>query len=85
LDLYVTSNFLHFAIFLFIVSSIVMYTVSLTAPAYTAEKLKNVVYVKPERSGEGFNPTNRDFWLTIALIAGVLLIWFVFSPLALGG
>lgn len=85
LDLFVTSNFLHFAIFLFIVSGVVMYTVSLTAPAYSAEKLNNVVYKRPARSVEGFNITNRDFWLTLALIASVLLIWFIFSPMVMAG
>ncbi|MEZ5057123.1 MAG: hypothetical protein R2879_08820 [Saprospiraceae bacterium] len=84
LDLFVNSNFLHFAIFLFIISSLTMILVSYTAPAFSAEKLKNVVYVKPEKSGEGFNPGNRDFWLTLALIAAVLLIWIIFSPIVLG-
>ncbi|MEO1713038.1 MAG: sodium:solute symporter, partial [Bacteroidota bacterium] len=76
----ITTNFLHYAIFIFVVCSIVMVLVSLTAPQDSDEKLKNVTYEKPENDEMGFNPKNQDFWLTILLIAGVILVWLLFSP-----
>jgi solute:Na+ symporter, SSS family len=79
LHLFVKSNFLHFAIFLFAVCSAVLVLVSLTAPPHPAEKLKDVTYVRPEK-GAGFSPTNRDFWLTLLLIVAVIALWIVFSP-----
>ena len=78
-------NFLHFAIILFVICSLVMILVSLTAPQHSAEKLKNVTYEKPEDRTSGFSPANRDFWLTIILIAAILVLWLVFSPLGIGG
>lgn len=81
-EMFVKSNFLHFAIFLFLVCSVVMLIVSKTAPAPSAEKLKNVTY---ERIGgaEGFNAGNRDFWITLILISAVILLWVLFSPIVL--
>lgn len=79
IGLFVSSNFLHFAIFLFAVCSAVMVGMSLTAPQHSAEKLKNVTYERPEGKA-GFHPSNRDFWLTILLIAAVIILWIVFSP-----
>lgn len=80
LGLYTNSNFLHFAIFLFVVCSAVMIGMSLTAPQHSDEKLANVTYVKPAKSDQGFNPANRDFWLTMVLIAAVIGLWILFSP-----
>ncbi|MDZ4680122.1 MAG: sodium:solute symporter [Saprospiraceae bacterium] len=82
-DTYASINFLHFAIFLFIVSAIIMVIVSRTAPAYGPEKLKNVTYERTEDHTEAFTFANRDFWITILIIAGVLAIWFIFSPLGI--
>jgi SSS family solute:Na+ symporter len=80
LGFFVNTNFLHFAIFLFAVSAIVLVLVSLTAPQHSDAKLKHVTYEKPEDASSGFNPGNRDFWLTMLLIAAVIVLWIVFSP-----
>jgi SSS family solute:Na+ symporter len=77
-------NFLHFAIILFVICTVVMVLVSLTAPQHSPEKLKNVTYEKPEDRTAGFSPANRDFWLTVILIAAILTIWLVFSPFGIG-
>ena len=77
-------NFLHFAIILFVICSVVMVLVSLTAPQHSPEKLKNVTYEKPQDRTTGFSPANRDFWLTVILIAAILVIWLVFSPFGIG-
>ncbi|MCB9303349.1 MAG: sodium/solute symporter [Lewinellaceae bacterium] len=78
-------NFLHFAIVLFVISAVVMVVMSLLKPQDPPEKLKNVTYEKPEDKATGFGPGNKDFWLTILLIAAILIIWLVFSPYGLGG
>lgn len=83
-EYFVSINFLHYAIFLFIVCSVVMILVSLTAPQHSDEKLKNVTYERPEGGGS-FNPSSRDFWFTIALIVMVLILWVVFSPYGIAG
>lgn len=77
-------NFLHFAIILFVICAVIMILVSLTAPQHSDEKLKNVTYEKPEIGKGSFAPQNRDFWLTLLLIAIILTIWLVFSPIGLG-
>ncbi len=77
-------NFLHFAIVLFIICAAIMVLVSLTAPQHSDEKLKNVTYEKPEIGKGAFSPQNRDFWLTLLLIAIILTIWLVFSPIGFG-
>lgn len=77
-------NFLHFAIILFVISSIIMIVVSLTAPQHSEEKLKNVTYTKPLKGQAAFSSKNPDFWLTLLLIAIILTIWVLFSPLVFG-
>ena len=83
LGYFVGVNFLHYAIFLFVVCSVVMVLVSLTAPQHSAEKLKNVTYERPA-GGSSFNPSNPDFWWTVGLVAVVLALWVIFSPLGIG-
>jgi SSS family solute:Na+ symporter len=78
LQYFATINFLHFALFLFLLCALVLVAVSLTAPAHSAEKLKNVTYERIEEHQSIFS--NRDFWLTISLIVLVIVIWIVFSP-----
>lgn len=72
-------NFLHFAIFLFIVCSAVFVGVSLTAPPASEEKLANLTY-----STRRFAVTNpawkrRDIKLSIILAAVVGLVWLYFT------
>lgn len=81
-DTFVGINFLHYAIIIFVVSTIVMFAVSRTAPAPSAEKLKNVTYERPT-AGSGFHPSNSDFWLTLLLIVVIIVMWIVFSPLGI--
>ncbi|MBR9919304.1 MAG: sodium/solute symporter [Bacteroidetes bacterium] len=83
LEYFVGVNFLHYAIFLFAVCAIVLILVSRTAPQHSAEKLENVTYKPPTDRSTGFNPSNRDFWLTIILILAVIAIWLIFSPFGL--
>ncbi len=81
IDLFVGINFLHFALYLFIICGLILFIASRTAPAPTVEKLKGVTYSK---SVENFFEVNRrDILLTIGLIVIVLFIWFAFSPVIL--
>ena len=73
-----TMNFLHFAIALFLICSIVMILVSLTSPAPAPEKLINVTYKRPEPGEKSFTLSNPDVWLTFLLIAAVVALWLIF-------
>lgn len=81
LHAFATINFLHFALFLFLLCTIIMILVSLTAPMHSPEKLLNVTYERAAKST--FTPKSRDFWLTLIVIACVIIIWIIFSPLVL--
>ncbi len=70
-------NFLHYALFLFLVCGVILILVSLTAPAQSEEQLKLVTYKRtPSVKGEGYS---SDFWLTALLIACVIFVWILFS------
>lgn len=76
-------NFLHYALFLFLVCGVILILVSLTAPQQSEEQLKLVTYKHtPSVKGEGHS---TDFWLTILLIGCVIFLWVLFSPWGLGG
>lgn len=83
LELFALSNFLHFAIFLFLICAAILIIGSLLSPAPSPEKLQNVTFVKGQGEGS-FNLGNRDAVLTLILIAAVLVIWLYLSPLGIG-
>jgi SSS family solute:Na+ symporter len=85
LEYLVTMNFLHFAIFLFVVCSAMLIIASLSAPQHSAEKLKNVTYEPPADGEASFNLKNQDVWLTLLLFVAVLIVWIFFSPWGLAG
>ncbi len=71
-------NFLHFALFLFLICGAILILVSLTAPAQSEDQLKLVTYKRtPSVKGEGYS---TDFWVTMLLIACVIFLWILFSP-----
>ena len=81
IDLLVGPNFLHFALYLFLFCSIVMIGVSMTAPQHSDEKLKGVTF---DKTAEDFFEVRKiDVNYTIGLIALVLFIWYLFSPVGL--
>jgi SSS family solute:Na+ symporter len=76
-------NFLHYALFLFLVCGVILILVSLTAPQQSEEQLKLVTYKRtPSVKGEGYS---TDFWLTLLLIGCVIFLWVLFSPWGLAG
>ncbi len=81
-DLIVGPNFLHFAIYLFVICTVILVLVSMTAPQHSAEKLKGVTF---DKTAEDFFEVRKiDVNTTIGLVVLVLFIWYLFSPLGLG-
>jgi SSS family solute:Na+ symporter len=81
LQLMLDINFLHYAIFLFIFSVLVLMLFSKWGTPKKEELLKLVTFSKKE-----LNVTfkwSTDTVLTLILIACVLLLWIVFSPLGI--
>ncbi|MBL7861302.1 MAG: sodium:solute symporter [Cyclobacteriaceae bacterium] len=76
-------NFLHYALFLFLFCAVILILVSLTAPQQSDEQLKLVTYQK--QRGEKSTGFKTDLWLTLLLIAAVLVLWILFSPWGLAG
>ena len=74
-------NFLHYALYLFLFSGALMMLVSKMGLPESAEKLRLVTFQKSDFKKK-FKLTPDVMW-TILLIALVLLIWFVFSPLGI--
>ncbi|MCG3158484.1 MAG: Sodium/glucose cotransporter [bacterium] len=72
-------NFLHFAVFLFIVCSAILVAVSLTAPAHSEAQLADVTY--STYRGPQENPARRrlDVQLSIVLALAVATVWLYFS------
>jgi SSS family solute:Na+ symporter len=70
-----TANFLHYAIFIFVVCAAVLVVVSLLTPAPDEAKLEGLTYGTTERT-----PTKRsDLMLAAGLLVGVLATWLYFS------
>lgn len=76
-------NFLHFALFLFLICGAILILVSFTAPAQSEEQLKLVTYKRtPSVKGESHS---TDFWLTLLLVGCVIFLWILFSPWGIAG
>ena len=73
----VTMNFLHYAIFLFVVSIAVMVTVSLSTTK-TAKEVDPVLVYQKNAEDKPSLWTNKEFYLTLAIIAVVLVMWVWF-------
>ena len=72
-------NFLHFAIFLFVICSTVLIAVSYTSPAPDVEKIRSITF-GPKDDGEKATAINRiDLSLTILLLFMVGSVWIIFG------
>jgi len=81
IEYFVGINFLHFALLLFILSTIILFAGSMLRPKHSDEKLDGLIFSK---IGDNFFEVKRkDVILTFALIAIVAIIWIVFSPLGI--
>lgn len=79
---FLTINFLHFALFLFIFCSIILMVVSKMGEPQPPETLKLVTFQK--ESTATTSKMSTDMILTLVLAALVLLLWLVFSPWGMG-
>ncbi len=74
-------NFLHYAIYLFIFSVLVLMIFSKMGTPKRADLLELVTFSKEELNAKF--KWSTDAFLTILLIACVLLLWIIFSPLGI--
>ena len=72
---FATINFLHFALFLFVVCSVILILGSLLAPAPDAEKIAKVTYHKIDEGSD----RKTDAILSIVLVIMILILWAWFS------
>ncbi|KAA3616469.1 MAG: sodium transporter [Calditrichaeota bacterium] len=78
---YATLNFLHFAIYLFVVCSAVLVLVSFTAPAPSSQKLNGVTFSPGCLTPADSCPKHRltDMRLTLVLCVLAFLVWIYFT------
>ena len=81
-----TINFLHFAVLLFVISTVVLFVVSLLTPPPSPEKTQGLTYGKPAVSApvvavtgvETGSARRFEIGLSIALAAAIGVLWYVF-------
>jgi SSS family solute:Na+ symporter len=73
-------NFLHFAVFLFVVCSVILLVVSLATPAPAADKTAGLTFEtkRPAESTSNAAWRARDRILSIVLVICVLAVWIYF-------
>lgn len=82
LAFYLDINFLHFALFLFILCAIILIVVSKLTTPQPIESLELVTFQKSRSTSS--STRTLDVYLTIGLIALVLILWGLFSPWGIG-
>lgn len=77
---YATMNFLHFAIFLFVVCSVILVVVSLATPPPPPEKVSGLTFATKTAETTTGEPRWRrtDLALSIGLVACVMAVWIYF-------
>jgi SSS family solute:Na+ symporter len=81
---YADLNFLHFAILLFVVCTVVLVVVSLVTPAQRPEDLAGLTFATASddrHAGPASDPVWRrhDLWLSVALVLCVIGVWVAFA------
>lgn len=74
---FLSINFLHFALFLFLFCAAVLMIVSKTGIMQSADKLALVTF---QKNAQRDPAPKADIWMTVVLIICVLLLWMLFSP-----
>lgn len=80
-------NFLHFAVFLFLVCIGMMIIVSVLTPAPSEEQINGLTYgttVAADREASRASWNAKDVWLSVPIIVIIVLILIYFSPLGVG-
>jgi SSS family solute:Na+ symporter len=77
---YATMNFLHFAVFLFVVCSVILLVVSLATPAPAPEKTAGLTFAskRPVESTSNAAWRRKDRILSVVLVICVLAVWIYF-------
>jgi SSS family solute:Na+ symporter len=86
---YADLNFLHFAILLFSVCTVVLVAVSLVTPAQSPEDLAGLTFATSKVGQDGSSPEGarasdpvwrrHDLWLSVALVLCVIGVWVMFA------
>lgn len=71
-----TINFLHFALLMFVICTVILIAVSLLTAAPDEERIKDVVYRKTIDETE---VTKRSIWWTLGLFVVIAFLWIYFS------
>lgn len=77
LSTFVNANFLHFALFLFIVCTLILFAVSHMYRSPVLPGVDELIFKKKLFSGE--RRVGTDLALSVGLVGLILVIWFVFS------
>lgn len=72
-------NFLHFAIWLFLICSAVLVAVSLMTDRPDLEKIKDITYERKEKGFFSQKSIRRDLALSGLVLVGVACVWWYFS------
>jgi SSS family solute:Na+ symporter len=81
-----TINFLHYAVLLFVISTVVLFAVSLATPPPGIEKTAGLTYGKPDvgepglamKEGETAGHRQREIALSVLLVVLLGVLWTVF-------
>ncbi|TMG01157.1 MAG: hypothetical protein E6I06_16015 [Chloroflexi bacterium] len=74
-----TINFLHFAVLLFVICSVVLFVVSLMTPPPSPEKTEGLTYTYGKPAvGEPAGARRFEIGLSVVLVATIGVLWFVF-------
>lgn len=73
------TNFLHLAIFLFVICATILIIVSLLTEKPTEGQTANITYEKGAMKVEGDKSRKKDLVLTLVLIVTIFMLWFYFS------
>jgi SSS family solute:Na+ symporter len=86
LDLFLNINFLHFAFYLFVLCSLVLFIVSYNTPEPDPEKIKGLTYVRTEPTKElTFESVQKmtqgveDRFYSVLLVVAVIAVWILFA------
>ena len=81
LHTFATINFLHFAIALFVVCTVVLVAVSLTAPPPPREQLRDLTFgeVSPSPEATTKREMRVNVILSVLLVLAVVAVWIYFS------
>lgn len=85
---YATMNFLHFAVLLFFICSLILVVVSLMTPAQSDEKLAGLTFATAHVTGDkvvkladSTRSRAMEIAFSVLLVAAVVAVWVYFSPI----